>query len=170
MALTVEDGTGIEGADAYVDTIDVDTYAAAYGKTGWDVLSSTLKETHIRRSTQFIDNKYPFVGTPLKAEQGLLFPMQSLVVRGWPVTGLPRQLLDAVCELAIISVTTDLVDSVAARAYTYRKVEVGDVKKTERYEEGTDDQKIFYSVELLLTPLLSSMLGNDVRTHKLMRA
>lgn len=168
MALTVEDGTGIEGADAYVEISDVDDYADAYGKTAW-AGSNSEKEIHIRRATQFIDNKYPFVGTPLTAAQGLLFPMQSLIVRGYEITGLPRQLLDAVCELATISVGTDLIDSVAARAYTYRKVEVGDIKKTERFESD-DDQKIFHSVELLLTPLLSSMLGSDVRTHRLIRA
>lgn len=164
--LTVEDGTGIEGADAYVEVADVDAYATNYGKTSWDGLSNSVKELHIRRASQFADNKYPLPGTPLKAEQGLFFPVGELWVRGHRMTGVPRQMKDAVCELATISVVTDLQDSVSARTYTYRKVKVGDVEKTERFE--TDQrQNIFYSVEMLLTPLLSGVIGPGFKQLRL---
>lgn len=167
--LTVEDGTGVAEADAYVEITDVDTYATNYGKTSWTGLTNNEKELHIRRATQFIDNKYPYPGTPKTATQGLFFPLEELWVRGYQVTGVPRQLKDAVCELATISVTTDLQDSVAARTYTYRKVKIGDVEKTERYE--TDQrQNIFYSVEMLLTPLLSGVIGPGLKQMRLVRA
>jgi hypothetical protein len=168
--LTVEDGTGVAGADAYVDIDDVAAYADSYGKVAWDTLTTDAqREMHIRRATQFIDNKYPFPGTPLKSTQGLFFPVEELFVRGHEVEGIPRQLKDAVCELATISVTTDLQDSAAARTYTYRKVKVGDLEKVERFE--TDQrQNIFYSVEMLLTPLLGAQLGPGVRVLSLRRA
>jgi hypothetical protein len=77
---------------------------------------------------------------------------------------------DAVCELAIISANgTDLVDSVAARAYTYRSVKVGDVEKAERFS-SKDNQPIFYGVELLLAPLLNNAVGPGIRTIKMRRA
>jgi len=170
MALILEDGTGVTDADAYVPISDVDTYAANYGKTGWDALNSADKEIHIRRATKFIDNKYPFPGTPLKSTQGLFFPVQKLTIRGHAVTGIPRSLKDATCELAIISANgTDLVESVAARAYTYRKVKVGDVEKVERFD-SVNNQNIFHSVELLLAPLLGVSVGEGVSFIKLRRA
>lgn len=166
MALTLEDGTGVVNSDAYVSAAEVDTYATNFGKTGWTALVAADKEVHIRRATRFIDNKYPFEGTPLKGDQGLFFPVQNLRVRGHAVTGVPRQLKDAVCELAIISVTNDLIDSVAARSYSYKKVKVGDLEKSERFE-SSGDQNIFHSVELLLAPLLSAVVGRGMRTLKL---
>jgi hypothetical protein len=169
MTLSVEDGTGIADADAYVSIEEVDVYADSFGKVNWADLPLNQKEIHVRRATQFIDNKFPFGGRSKTAEQALSFPKEFISIRGHTVEGIPRQLRDAVCELATISVTTDLVDSVAARAYTYRKVVVGDVEKTERY--GTsDDSKIFHSVEMLLTPLLSAQIGRGVRLHRLQRA
>lgn len=168
MTLLLEDGTGISDADAYVDVVDVDSYATNYGKTGWSVLATPEKEVHIRRATQFIDNKYPFPGVPLTSTQGLFFPVQELRIRGHSVEGLPRQLLDAVCELSIISVTTDLVNSVASRAYTYRKVEVGDVKKTERFE-SENNQSVFRSVELLLSPILGGVASSGISYNRMVR-
>jgi hypothetical protein len=168
--LTVEDGTGVSNADAYVAVADVDNWAIAYGKTGWDALQTSEKEVHIRRATRFADTKYPLPGTPLTGTQRLFFPVESLTVRGHPVTGVPRQMKDAVCELAIISANgTDLVDSVAARAYTYRSVKVGDVEKAERFS-SKDNQPIFYGVELLLAPLLNNAVGPGIRTIKMRRA
>jgi hypothetical protein len=171
MPLVLEDGTGISGADAYVSTAEVDTYAAAYGKgTVWASLQSSAKEIHVRKATRFADDKYPFPGTPLKGTQGLFFPVDSITVRGWPVTGVPRQLKDAVCELAIISANgTDLIESVSARAYTYRSVKAGDVEKTERFD-SVDNQPIFRGVELLLTPLLSGNVGAGYKIVRLKRA
>lgn len=169
MSLIVEDGTGIEGADAYVPISKVDSYAAAFGKSGWDTLDNNAKEIHIRKATQFLDVKYPFDAVPLKANQSLLFPAKEFYVRGYAVTGLPRQLVDAACELAILDVSTNLSESVVARTYTYRKVKVGDLEKTERYE--TDDQsKVFDTVELILRPLLGGQIGSGVSLIKLKRA
>lgn len=169
MALTVEDGTGVEGADAYVAIADVDSYATKFGKTGWSALVAADKEIHIRRATRFIDDRFPFPGTPKTAKQGLFFPVEELYVRSHEITGVPRQLKDAVCELAIISVTNDLIESVGARAYTYRKVVVGDIEKTERYG-SSNNQSIFHSVELLLTPLLTGYVGPGVKLIELRRA
>lgn len=170
MTLSVEDGTGLTNADSYVSTGEIDAYAEAYGKTGWTDLPQADKEVHARRATRFVDNKYPFPGTPLKGTQSLFFPVEELIVRGHAVTGIPRQLKDGVCELAIISGNgTDLVDSVTSRAYTYKKVALEGLEKTERYEsENTDNT--FRSVELLLSPLLGAYVGSGVQFIKLRRA
>lgn len=170
MTLIVEDGTGLADADSYVDIADIDDYAARFGKAAWaSVTSSVDKEIKARLATQFVDNKYPIGGVSLTADQALMFPVTSLYVRGHHVTGIPRQLKDAVCELAIIAVNTDLTDSVAARTYTFRKVKVGDVEKTERFE--TDDtQNVFRTVELILRPLLSAEIGTGVRQLRMVRA
>lgn len=166
MTLVVEDGTGLANAESYVSVSEIDDYANRFGKTFTGTL--TDKEVRARQATQFLDNKYPFSVNAKTSTQALLFPAEELILRGHSVTGIPRQLKDACCELAIIAATTSLTESVTARAYTYRKVKVGDVEKTERFEtENT--QNVFHTVELILRPLLAAEIGEGVRTLKMVR-
>lgn len=169
MTLVVEDGTGISNAESYVSVSEIDAYAEKFGKSGWIGVQTLDKEIHARRATQFLDSKYPFDVTSKVATQALVFPAESFYIRGHSVTGIPLQLKDAACELAIISVGSDLVESVGARAYTYRSVKIGDLEKTERYS-SSDNQNIFYSVELILRPLLANSIGRGVSVVKLRRA
>lgn len=153
MALTVEDGTGLADADAYVDVAFVDAYAANYGKTDWEGLASqTDQEMHIRRATQFVDNNYLSGFQPLTSTQRLAFPAKYAYVRGHLVTGVPIQVKEAVAELANISVTTSLVDVQSERQAIQRTVKAGDVSKSETFSNSIYT-KLFHPVELILRPL-----------------
>jgi hypothetical protein len=152
MALVVEDGTGIANADAYVAVDFVNEYASKFGKSGWNELELDTQEVHIRRATQFADNVYLNDYPPLKTDQRLAIPSSSLYVRGTKISNVPIQVKEAVAELAIISVTNDLIAIQTDRQPTQRTVKVGDVSKSETFSNEFY-KKIFHSVEMMLRPL-----------------
>ena len=49
MALVVENGTGVTGADSYVDLTYLDAYHAAHGNAAWDEYLEEDKEAAARR-------------------------------------------------------------------------------------------------------------------------
>lgn len=171
MTLTVEDGSGLSNADSYVDVAYIDTYAAAYGKTQWADVSEPNKEIKARQATQFADNMYLNDFNPLKSTQRLAVPATNMKIRGNPVTGVPVQLKDAIAELAIIAITTSLIDVQTARNAVQRTVKVGDVSKSETFAND-GYRKIFHPVEMLLRPLLgnSSKIGDGVAQFEMQRA
>lgn len=91
MALIVEDGSGLPDADAYVSVSDCAAYAAAHGLTF--IGTESEQEARIRRATQYIDVQYAFKGDPQTDTQALAWPRTV-------VTGVPREIVAACCELA----------------------------------------------------------------------
>lgn len=79
MAFTVEDGTGITGANAYIATTFLDSWAAsrAYDLSAYD---AAAKEAAITiSSSDWIDLYHNFKGEPLSATQGLKMPTNETV-------------------------------------------------------------------------------------------
>jgi hypothetical protein len=78
MPLEVEDGTGLEDADAYISLEYADAYHLAQGNAAWAAEDDdAVKEAAIRRATVYIDNTYrgDFSGTKLNARsQALEWP------------------------------------------------------------------------------------------------
>lgn len=112
MALIVEDGTGLPNANSYVDL----TYATAYftqkGKlSDWTALAQEAQENHLMNGTEYVDKRFgsTLSGRPLKDTQALEFPRKGMNDRyGRPITGVPKNIKDAVCEYALISKSGDL--------------------------------------------------------------
>jgi len=76
MTLTVEDGTAVTGADAFISLADAEAlYLDRFGEawSGTDV----LKESAIRRATRFVDS-LDFVGSPVNGRsQPLAWPRKN---------------------------------------------------------------------------------------------
>lgn len=77
MALTVETGSGVTNADAYVSVSDTDTYATNINDVTWSTLSTAAKEAAIRNATLYIDQKFFFAGSQKTSTQGLAWPRSS---------------------------------------------------------------------------------------------
>lgn len=170
MALIVEDGTGLPDADSYVEVAYIDTYAINYGKSGWAALSEPEKEVKARQATQFADNMYLNDFKPLNSDQRLAVPATNIYVRGNKVTGIPVQLADAVAELAIIAITTNLIEVQESRNAIQRTVKVGDVSKSETFSND-GYRRVFHPVEMLLRPILGNTqkIGDGVATFAMQR-
>jgi len=104
---TVETGTGIPGANAYVDVAYVDTHHADRGNTAWSTFSTTLKESAIIRATDYIDKRFGlrFRGVRSTKGQGLEWPrLSAFDADGFllsSVDDIPRQLEKATAEYAL---------------------------------------------------------------------
>ena len=107
MAFTVEDGSGIEGANAYDSVANIDTHHADRGMTTWTDFTTPEKEVAIVRATDFIDKRFGgrFVGIRQTKRQGLEWPRLSAFDKDGfllhDVDAIPRQLLKAVAEYAV---------------------------------------------------------------------
>lgn len=105
MALTVEDGTGLAGADAYVDVATLVAYATARGVTLTG--DTAAREAAIRRGTRGIDLRFAgrWAGVPKKPrDQALAWPrLYAYDSDGaWIDSAtVPREVKDAACEAAI---------------------------------------------------------------------
>ena len=107
MAFTLETGTGIAGANAYVDVAYVDTHHLDRGNSAWDDFTTVEKQQSIIRGTEYIDKRFgiKFRGVRVSKEQGLEWPrLSAFDADGFLLSGvddLPRQLEKAAAEYAL---------------------------------------------------------------------
>lgn len=104
MAIVVEDGTGIVGANSYVTEAEADEYFAnhPFYADAWDEIEN--KEALLRAATSQIDFLFNWYGWRSYEEQVLAWPRQ----RVWylpsyayiPTDSIPQQVKDATCEMA----------------------------------------------------------------------
>lgn len=106
MALTLENGTGLETADAFASVAQVRSYADSRGLTlpPADVGVERL----LRRASDYLLSRESlFSGKRLKASQALPFPRKGATVHGEALAedAIPATLIQASCQIAC-----DLVD------------------------------------------------------------
>ena len=149
MAFTVEDGTGITDANAYIAVADADSYFTDRGGVAaWTAALTAAKQAAIIRSTDYIEARFGqrFLGTKLTTTQGLSFPRDDLYDRdGEGIDGMPRPFLDAVCEYAVRALSADLWNEPdrdpKGRIVVERK-KVGPIEKDIRYAFNRDVSQI----------------------------
>lgn len=107
MAFTVEDGSGVAGANAYLSTADADAYHADRGNAFWASLDDATKEAALVRATDYIDKRFgrKFRGFRKTLQQRLQWPrLSAFDDSGYLLGGdgkLPHQLRDACAEYAL---------------------------------------------------------------------
>jgi hypothetical protein len=76
MALVVEDGTGVAGANVYADVAAADLWYADLADTAWAALTVAAKETALIQGCRYCDNQqiYPLASTKTTAIQSLQWP------------------------------------------------------------------------------------------------
>lgn len=96
---TVEDGTGLLGANAYIETSFADTYFSEREKLEWAALTSTKKQAAIILATDYIEVRFGrfFLGEKLVPESALSFPRTGISDY---YDGLPLVLKKACAEYA----------------------------------------------------------------------
>ncbi len=184
MALIVEDGTGVAGAESYAAIAFIDSYWAARPNSpfsvSWAAVTNTTpkKEGAAREATAFLDANFGFDyrGTRKNYTQGLEWPRNGdadvddedddgditefLPVRdanGIDFPALPIFLQQAVAELAARSAVAPLVvDDVGTEGKVKRK-KLDGVGEKEFFEPGVDAGSPRYGFVLtILGPILKS--------------
>lgn len=113
MAFTVEDGTGVSGANAYITVAYADAYHGDRGNAAWTG-ADELKQQAIIRATDYIETRWgeTFLGTPEHTDplQPLSFPRLGIYNRAaQEVTGIPEALKRATAEYAMRALSAALM-------------------------------------------------------------
>jgi hypothetical protein len=140
MAIIVEDGTGLVAAESYVSVADLKVYADGRGLVYAGSADSVL-EQKLREATGYIDSEFRFKAARLLAAQALEFPRDGLVDwSGHDVTGVPKRVKDACCELAIKAIAGPLFSD-ADRGGMVKSESVGPISVT--YADGAPAEKLY---------------------------
>ena len=114
MAFTLEDGSGVEGANAYASDAQVLTYLTDRGReTDWIAASVGLREIAIIKATDYIEKRFRsrWIGERESDDQGLSWPRAAASLDGAVLTSdaLPTTLVQAVAEYALRALSATLL-------------------------------------------------------------
>jgi hypothetical protein len=159
MALIVEDGSGVDGAEAYIDPEYLDTYCVEMGYTAYSATAATLtKEAWIRRGMQYIE-AHDFEGIKSYTTNYLSHPRVGLVYKGVSIAfnELHINVKKAAAEAAYRESQSSqslLPDGSTSGEVKRKKV---DVIETEYFEGGTASNPF-----PVIRSLLSEFLDTDI--------
>lgn len=169
MALIVEDGTIVAGADSYRSLVDAATYHAAMGHTAWASVaySDSDREAAMRRAVVEMEARYLGLWSGTKRNDSETVTYQQ---RAWPRTGvldedgvelddqvIPVVVPNAQCEIALIILTggSFLVQEVSAEEQSISSESVGPISISYGRAGGTYTSSF---------PLIDRMLAGVCRT------
>jgi len=167
MALTVETGTGVPGADSYISLADANTYVSNHGNSAvWSAAADASKEQALRLATQYIDLKYGdrFKGcktwnTQAK-RQNLQWPRQGAIDNDgyeYPDDAMPACLVSAVVEAALrIIAGDDLLGVIETGTIASESSTVGPLSQSISYIGGKMPMKQYPKIDALIRPLINS--------------
>ena len=125
MALIVEDGSIVPGADSYVSLADARSYAANFGLVL--PVDDTEAEAALRNGAVYVGLQEPSMcGRRVSAAQSLAFPRTDISLYGFPVANniIPGQVIQAQIIAAVeYGKGTDVRASSDGRATSMERVE-----------------------------------------------
>lgn len=154
MALIVEDGSGVSGAESYLSVALADAYWTYRNDSVWNAYATAKKEAALRAATQYIDATYKFNSTMSSATQALEWPRASFYGvsgRYYGGTEIPQSLKDAVAELAYEWGVNGALLPTADRGNDIKRVKAGSVEV--EYNSSAPTVKTFNFVSRLLSDL-----------------
>lgn len=132
MAIIVENGTIVAGANSYVSEAELTSYATARGVT----LTGT-PESLLIKAMDYVETQ-PFIGTKLTRDQPLQWPRSGVVIDGWsyPPSEIPDELKTAQMTVALaIDEGNDPLAPVSP-AIKRKRVKADTVESETEYQDG----------------------------------
>jgi hypothetical protein len=170
VSLTVEDGTGVAGADSYATQAWIDGYWTARPhlalSSTWTAATSDNKDGAAREATAYLDAAFGnfYRGKRRGYVQGLLWPRTDAKdEQGYPLPDLPDALLAAEAELAARALSAPLAADIdAGTRIRVQTKKVGPIEKsTEYFDAGQDAPKTSFGfVSDMLAPILNGTQPN----------
>jgi len=168
MSFTVEDGSGVAGANSYLDTAAADVYWADRNNADWAAASLLDKEATLIAASQYLDATYRWKGRKGTSGQGLDWPRSGVVDDEGLSVGagaLPAGLTAATAELALEALAERLLPGRARGGALKREmVKVDVVAEEQEYFEGAPGGRSFPLVDRLLAGLIVGRAGNGTAT------
>ncbi len=158
--LIVEDGTGLSNANSYASLEEADTYHSLRGNSLWTGEDS-VKEAALIRATSSIDGMYAryWPGTRATKEQALDWPRVDAYDRdGYLETGLPRQVVNATIEAALIELQTPgTLTSELDRGGAIKREKVGPIET--EYMDSSNSRTKYPAIENYLFRFIKSYVS-----------
>lgn len=130
MTFTVEDGTGVTGANSYASVTELDAHATLFNEDLSEFFTADKQAALAKASIFYIDG-YDFSGEKLNADQGLKLPTSTVTVNA--------DIKRAVLSAAVLQLQGRLfVDpqSVQAREVTSESSSVGSLSDSVTYADA----------------------------------
>jgi hypothetical protein len=155
VALTIEDGTGVAGANSYISVVDAQAYATARG------ISVTVTEALLLKAMDYIEAlRGEFQGTKVEGTNALQWPREGAQLDGYDIDDdeIPDILPQAQAQLACDAYTYTLLPVSDGREVVAESV-AGAVSVQYAQSGDTAPQPHFAAARALLDPLLKSAVG-----------
>lgn len=162
MPFTVEDGTGVEGANAYVTIVEAAAYFADRGIT-WTAATDAIKQEQIVIATGYVDNKYSWPGIRNSRDQGLQWPRTGAFDADGIEIGsdeVPIEVKNAVCEAVLVY---SELNTALDRGGMVASVTVGPISET--YMGGASPGKVYPKIDSWVRKIKSGSAGRVVVTR-----
>ncbi|HEY6021819.1 MAG TPA: DnaT-like ssDNA-binding protein [Candidatus Paceibacterota bacterium] len=159
MALTVEDGTGVAGANSYVSLADARAYALARGAT-LPAVDASLEALLIRGMDYLESKRDIYTGTKTYTDK-LQWPRTDAVIDDLDVAidFIPEELKSAQCQLAIELQTYDPLGSTSGQIPKMEKVGDIEVQYAVNFLWDFPMPTRLPKVDILLAPLCKNWLN-----------
>jgi len=161
ITITVEDGSGVAGANSYVSVADARTYAANRGialPADDDELAAML----IQASDYLEAQECRYQGDRTSSTQALAWPRTGVELNGdvFPTNVIPQSLIGAQVQLAIaINAGFDLQPNISPQDYITRE-KVGPIETEYADPVAVGIMPTFTAVNALLAPLFGECAAN----------
>lgn len=160
MALVVEDGSGVAGANSYLSVAELRAFAVDRGLT----LPATdgPVEVLLIKAADYLELR-TYIGTKVSDDQGLSWPRNTTDDYGAPVAmGVPTAVKRAQRLLAIEAQNGELSAAARPSKYTKTKIDVVQVEYRKTSEMAVGMR--YLAVDTLLAPYLSVSSGRSFVT------
>lgn len=121
MALVVEDGTGVEGANSYLTVAELRAFA---GDRGLTLPTDSEVEKLLVKATDYLELK-SYIGDRASDNQGLSWPRTQTANPYWQYNNIiPTKLKTAQSLLAVEAMNGDLTQATRPNEYIQTKIDV----------------------------------------------
>ncbi len=151
MALIVETGALVAGAESYASVAYANSLHILLGNESWSNLDTSVKEQSLRKATQYMQSKYfsMWQGRKRDDDQSLDWPREGVVIFGTNSlvanSIIPNEIKNACCLLALRASAATLVSD-KERAVKREKVDVLEVE----YSEFDTSEKVYSEIDYML--------------------
>lgn len=164
MAATfvVEDGSGVSGANSYIEVADADQYHENFGNpSAWSSLSDDDKKEHLRIATQYVDlsSKGHWKGDKVDKNQALAWPRYYVYDYDDNLLDnniVPQTVKDAVCVMALESANGTAILATLTNPGIIKKTKdkVGPITEEIEYVDGDSPEPEFAKADQMLAEWL----------------
>ena len=158
MALIIEDGSGVPGANSYVTVEEIKTYNNARG-TSLPSTDEDIEKLAVQAFDYVESFRSQYQGTKTNPQYPQCWPRTGVVIDGYyevPSNAIPQELRDASCQATGDAAEQDLMPT-QGPAVVKEKVDVLEVQYAEPTQTGgMNPEPAFPKVDSKLEPLFNT--------------